>query len=288
MAKKQKRNVLIVLLLLLVVLMAAIALTYVGGRPGTIKEEMRDAMLHEENKISLFGLIDVDPSLISGFIVTAVLLVLAACIRIFVIPKFKYIPGKFQLLIEEWVGIFDNLAKTNSPSRNGFLGAYIFTVGSYIFVGTMFELFGIQGISTKVNSISLPAPLADINGAVCMGVLSYLVIMSGGIAGNGIKGIGKTLKDFSLPISMSFRLFGALSSGMLVTELVYYYIQLSFVLPVIVGVLFTVMHALIQAYVLTMLTSFYYGEVSEKTEKVKKVKKAEVSEKLAKTNMLEA
>ena len=80
MAKKQKRNVLIVLLLLLVVLMAAIALTYVGGRPGTIKEEMRDAMLHEENKISLFGLIDVDPSLISGFIVTAVLLVLAACI----------------------------------------------------------------------------------------------------------------------------------------------------------------------------------------------------------------
>lgn len=288
MAKKQKRNVLIVLLLLLVVLMAAIALTYVGGRPGTIKEEMRDAMLHEENKISLFGLIDVDPSLISGFIVTAVLLVLAACIRIFVIPKFKYIPGKFQLLIEEWVGIFDNLAKTNSPSRNGFLGAYIFTVGSYIFVGTMFELFGIQGISTNVNSISLPAPLADINGAVCMGVLSYLVIMSGGIAGNGIKGIGKTLKDFSLPISMSFRLFGALSSGMLVTELVYYYIQLSFVLPVIVGVLFTVMHALIQAYVLTMLTSFYYGEVSEKTEKVKKVKKAEVSEKLAKTNMLEA
>ena len=50
---------------------------------------------------------------------------------------------------------------------------------------------------------------------------------------------------------------------MLTTELVYYYITLSFGLPVVVGVLFTVLHALIQAYVLTMLTSFYYGEVSE-------------------------
>ena len=81
---------------------------------------------------------------------------------------------------------------------------------------------------------------------------------------NGIKGIGLTLKEFSLPVSMSFRLFGALLSGMLTTELVYYYATLSFVLPVIVGVLFTVLHALIQAYVLTMLASVYYGEVTEK------------------------
>ena len=50
---------------------------------------------------------------------------------------------------------------------------------------------------------------------------------------------------------MSFRIFGALLSGALVTELVYYYIHLSFVLPVVVGVLFTLLHALIQAYVLT-------------------------------------
>ena len=68
-----------------------------------------------------------------------------------------------------------------------------------------------------------------------MGTLSYLVILSGGVAGNGVKGVGRTLKEFSLPISMSFRLFGALLSGLLVTELVYYYIHLSFVLPVVVG-----------------------------------------------------
>ena len=75
--------------------------------------------------------------------------------------------------------------------------------------------------------------------------------------------MGRTLKEFSLPISMSFRIFGALLSGALVTELVYHYTQLSFVLPVVVGVLFTLLHALIQAYVLTMLTALFYGEVSE-------------------------
>ena len=55
-------------------------------------------------------------------------------------------------------------------------------------------------------------------------------------------------------------------SGLLVTELVYYYLALSFVLPVIVGVLFTLLHAIIQTYVLTMLTSVFYGEVTEKHE----------------------
>ena len=38
-------------------------------------------------------------------------------------------------------------------------------------------------------------------------------------------------------------------------------------IPVIVAVLFTLLHALIQAYVLTMLTTLFYGEVSEKQER---------------------
>ena len=228
----------------------------------TIREAMRDAVLHEDNRIAFFGL-EVNPSLISGFVVTGIVLLFALILRIFVIPRFKIKPGKFQLLIEEWVGFFDNLAKTNSPHRNGFLGAYLFTAGSYVFLGTLFELVGLQVVTTEGHSVALPAPLADINGAIMMGCLSYLVILSGGIAGNGFKGVGKTLKDFSLPISMSFRLFGALLSGMLVTELVYYYISLSFVLPVVVGVLFTLLHAIIQTYVLTMLTSVFYGEVTE-------------------------
>ena len=163
---------------------------------------------------------------------------------------------------------------TSSPHRNRFLGGYVFAAGAYIFIGTLFELFGLQAVTTRGLSVALPAPLSDINAAIALGCLSYLVILSGGIAGNGLRGALNTLKDFSLPISMSFRLFGALLSGLLVTELVYYYIHLSFVLPVAVGVMFTLLHALIQTYVLTMLTALFYGEVSEPHPKKAKKSKS--------------
>ena len=240
---------------------------------GDITETMKDAVLHENDKIDFFGL-PVNPGFISAVIVTAIVVVFAVLVRIFAIPRFKLKPGKFQLLLETMVDFFDSLAKQNSPHKNGFLGAYIFAACTYIFVSTLLELIGLQWTSIAGESVTLGAPLADINGAIALGVLSYLVIMSGGIATNGFVGVGRTLKEFSLPISMSFRLFGALLSGLLVTELVYHFIALSFVLPVIVGVLFTLLHAVIQTYVLVMLTSLFYGEVSEpRKKKIKKSKR---------------
>jgi len=265
---KKTRNVSLIVFgcAALVFVLAATVIRSPGGHE-PVDVLMRDAVLHEVNRISLFGITDVNPSLISAFTVTAFLFVFSLIVRIFVIPKFTYVPGKFQLLLETVVSLFDGLAKGNSPHRNKFLGGYIFTAGVYIFVGTIFELFGFQVITTNGASISLPAPFADINGALMIGCLSYLVILSGGIAGNKLRGIGRTLKEFSLPISMSFRIFGALLSGALVTELVYHYQALSYGLPVLVGVMFTLLHALIQAYVLTMLTALFYGEVSEPTHK---------------------
>lgn len=271
----KKRRIVFISVWILCIAALVVSSLLIGGAPPdeSIKETMRDAVLHETNKVSLFGLTDVNPSVISAYTVTAILLVFALIVRIFAIPKFKTIPGKFQTVLEAAVGFFSNLAKDNSPHKNIFLGGYIFTAGSYIFLGTLFELFGLQIITTSGRSVSLPAPLSDINGAIAMGVTSYGVILFGGLILNGSKGLFGALKEFSLPISMSFRLFGALLSGLLVTELVYYYVGLSFALPVLVGVLFTALHAIIQTYVLTMLTSVFYGEVTEKTEKQKKIKK---------------
>ena len=272
MTKKQTILFLSIVLAVCALLIVGIVLTDgLYERTGAIQDTMQDAVLHENDKISLFGL-PVNPGLISAYIVTAVILLFAAIVRIFVIPRFKTIPGKFQLVLEEAVGMFDNMAKGSSPHRNNFLGAYIFAAAAYIFIGTLFELIGVPWQSAAGESVTLPAPLSDINGAIALGCLSYLVILAGGIASNRMRGLGRTLKEFSLPISMSFRLFGALLSGLLVSELVYSYLSLSFVLPVIVGVLFTVLHALVQAYVLATLTSLIYGEVCEPY--VKKPKKS--------------
>ncbi len=237
----------------------------------SVKVVMRDVVLHDTYKIDLFGM-SVNPGLISAFCITGIFLIFALIVRIFVIPRFKMVPGKFQMLLEQAVELFDNMAKENSPHASGFISVYIFVAGAYICVSTLFELFGFQVMSQAGTSVSLPAPLSDINGAICLGCLTYLVILAGGIAKNGIKGVGKTLKEFSLPISMSFRLFGALLSGALVTELVYYYSAMNYGIPVLVAVIFTLLHALIQAYVLTTLASTYFGEVTEKSIKVKKPK----------------
>ena len=267
---KQHKKALALWLAAILLLLAGALLTGSPGRAEGVQETMRDAVLHGENRISLLGWKDVNPGLISAFTVSAILLAAAACIRIFAVPRFRLKPGRFQLLLEEAVGLFDRMARSNSPHRFRFVEAYIFAAGAYIFIGTLFELLGLQAVTTRGYPITLPAPLSDVNAAIAMGTLSYLVIVSGGIAGNGPRGIGRALKEFSLPISMSFRLFGALLSGLLVTELVYYYASLSFVLPVVVGVLFTLLHALIQTYVLTMLTALYYGEVSEPAPPKKK------------------
>ena len=52
-----------------------------------ISEVMKDAVLHEENTINLFGL-EVNPGLISAYAVTLILLVFALAVRIFALPRF--------------------------------------------------------------------------------------------------------------------------------------------------------------------------------------------------------
>ncbi len=268
MTKKQKVTGIVIFSVLIMLILAGIFLT---SPPNSLKEPinetMRDAVLHEGAKVQFFGGIQVNPGLVSAYCVTALMLIFAIIIRIFAIPKFKIIPNKFQLLLEQAVGVFDGIAEEKSPHRNRFLSAYIFTAGSYIFIGTLFELFGVQAVTVGGVPISLPAPLSDINGALALGIMSYGLILFGGLFASGFRGFFTALKDFSLPISMSFRLFGALLSGALVTELVYYYYSLSFVIPVIVGIMFTLLHAVIQAYVLSMLTAQFYGESTEKMKK---------------------
>ena len=273
--KKLSGRAIFIIVWLAVIAALIAAIVAIGFSPGEtedIKEVMRDGVLHESNKVSFFG-IEVNPAVISAYTVTAVLLAAALIIRIFAVPRFKRVPGKFQSVIEWMVGFFSDMAEKNSSHKPRFVGAYIFSVGSYVFFSTLFELFGVQAVTTAGRSISLPAPIADINGAIAVGVSSYLVIFFGGLFVRGIKGALGVLKDFSLPISMSFRLFGALLSGLLVTELVYYYVSLSFVLPVVVGVMFTLLHALIQTYVLTTLVSIFYGEAVEKKPKKNKKEK---------------
>ena len=112
MSKKKRAVFIVVWVALMVIVLVAALLVGSSGESESIKVVMRDAVLHGTNKVSLFGIKDVNPAYISSLIVCWALLVFAAVIRIFVIPKFKMVPGKFQMLLEQLVTFFDNLAKT--------------------------------------------------------------------------------------------------------------------------------------------------------------------------------
>lgn len=224
----------------------------------TLGEIMKKAVLPDD--VSFFG-IPVNPSFFSALIVTGVILLLCLILRIFFIPRMKKVPGKGQVILEKAVTFFSGLASSHSPGSNRFLGAYVFSAGLYIFFGTMVELIGLRPI------------LVDINACIAIALCSFGTILAGGLKTNGPKGVLHALKDFSLPLSMSFRLFGSMLSGLIMTALVYEFIALSFVVPVFVGVIFTVFHAVIQTYVLTLLTSMFYGGAAEEIPKKEKKKK---------------
>ncbi|MFR0871809.1 MAG: hypothetical protein ACLSG5_10685 [Oscillospiraceae bacterium] len=135
MSKKKRAVFIVVWVALMVIVLVAALLVGGSGESESIKVVMRDAVLHGTNKVSLFGIKDVNPAYISSLIVCGALLVFAAVIRIFVIPKFKMVlevPDAARTAVT----FFDNLAKTSSPHKNSFLGAYVFAAGVYIFVGT--------------------------------------------------------------------------------------------------------------------------------------------------------
>lgn len=226
----------------------------------SLGEVMKEAVFPEFVDFLCFK---VHPSFYSALIVSAILILVAIIIRVFVIPRFKIVPGKFQALLEKCVEFFAGTANEHLAEPNGYIGAFCFSTGLYIFFGTCIELIGLEAVFT------------DLNACIAMALASFFSILCVAVRTNKMKGVGNVLKDFSLPISMSFRLFGAMLSGLLVGKLVYHYIFLSFGVPIFVGVLFTLLDAIIQTFVYITLTSIFFGENTErKLPKPKKVKKA--------------
>ena len=74
MSKRRRAISIAAFAAIIIALITGIVLTPARPHDESITEVMRDAVLHETGKISLFGLIEVNPGLISAFTVSAVLI----------------------------------------------------------------------------------------------------------------------------------------------------------------------------------------------------------------------
>lgn len=221
----------------------------------TSGERLARALLPE--KVKIFGL-EVGPSLFTAVGVTIFLLILCLILRLTVIKKMKMVPTKFQMVLEMIVGFFDRAAKESTHEYSGFIGPYMMASATFICIGTLVELLGLR-----------PA-LADINACLALGLSTFIIINFFGFKKKGVGGRMKRylnpiniITDMAVPVSLSFRLFGSIVSGLLMMELIYSYLALSFVLPAFLSVLTTLFHALIQAYIFSTLTSLFVGEAIE-------------------------
>lgn len=238
----------------------------------TLAERLHETIL--PTKYPLFGGINVSASFYSALIVTAILIVIALIIRIFVIPKFNDDkPSGLQLFIEGLVNFFDNMTTESVMKYQKFVGPYIFTAAIYICFGTLIELFGLRPV------------LADINSCISLAIMSCLQIYGYSFVNKSFLGASVSiLKDITLPISFSFRLFGSILSGLLIMELIYSFLALSFVIPAAASVMFTLFHAFIQSYVFAQLSALFIGESTEmgKKKELKHKKREEKRAALAK------
>ena len=210
---------------------------------------------------TIFGL-PVNESVVSGFLVVALVSIFAVIVRIFFIPKFKFVPSGFQLFLEWIVGIFSKMSKSLTKFGK-LLGPFCFAAATYICFGVLIELFGYR-----------PA-IADLNAGYALALSTFVLLNVFALKQRKLKGRikyyfepvffvapVKFISEISIPFSMTFRLFGSILSGLVIMELLYIVLWW---IPIagILSLFFTVFHAVIQAYIFTMLSLVFIAEATE-------------------------
>ena len=191
-------------------------------------------------------------------------------------------PSKRQILVEKMVLMLQNLVKGTMGEHNMFFLPY---VGA---------LFAYSMISSLCGLVGLRAPTGDLNTTVAFALVTFFLIQFFNIKN---KGVGGWLKGFTepvavitplnlisevaSPISMAFRHFGNIASGIVITGLIYgalaglskillgwipFIGSIPFLqagLPAILSVYFDVFTSFLQAYIISMLTMVYVGGANE-------------------------
>ncbi|MFA5676593.1 MAG: FoF1 ATP synthase subunit a [Christensenellales bacterium] len=210
--------------------------------------------------VNIFGL-QISETMLTTWIVMLILIIAAAAVRLFVIPRFKTVPKGFQNILEMFVEFCEKFTGSQLGKRGAAFASYIFAIAVMIIATSMAELFGVR------------PPASDINFTIAAALMSFVLINAFGFYYTGF--FGRLLwfvrpKAFMLPInivthsvipvSLSFRLFGNMFAGMVVMNLLYSVTYLSIGIPGILAIYFNLFHVGIQTYIFLVLTLSFMEE----------------------------
>lgn len=226
-------------------------------------------------EIPLFGGIKVTESIINMWIIMAVLVL----VSIWLTKGLKVRnPSRKQLVVEKIVTMLNNLVKDNMG--NGYL-----SFAPYI--GTLFAL----SIFGSLSSLTTMRPYtADLSVILSWTIVTFLMIQANNIKHNGVGGWLKSftqpvafitplniISEIANPISMTFRHFGNIAAGLVITSLVYgglaslsaavlAWVPDSFLaaipifqvgIPAVLSIYFDLFTSFLQAYIICMLTMVF-------------------------------
>ncbi len=260
-AAKKKRNLLMMAGVLLLWLCSGLILGSFGLGEREFQVEISPV------RMDILGY-SVSSTVFVSWIVIAALAIVAALIRIFVIPRFKETPRGMQLVLETAVSAINNLTREKYGHKNEGLASYFFALAALFIGSAIVELFGFR------------PPTTDLSMTLSYALVTFVLINVYGIYKKGIKGRlqsfvrpkaiiapFKLLSDLAVPISLACRLFGNMLGGMVVVELVYFALgAFSVGIPAVLGLYFNAFHPLIQFFIFINLSLTFIGEAVEEQE----------------------
>ena len=182
-----------------------------------------------------------------------------------------------QLVVEQIVGIVNNLTKQNMGEKNAAFAPY---------VGTLLFLIGISNI---IGLFGFRPPTADLNTTMCLAITTFVLTQFFGMKSKSIGGYGKgflepmplllplnIIGELANPVSLGFRLFGNITAGVIIMTLLYGALGaftnsllgltvpiLQAGVPAVLHIYFDLFAGLLQSFIFTMLTMVFISGAME-------------------------
>ncbi|KXZ40528.1 ATP synthase F0 subcomplex A subunit [Alkalithermobacter thermoalcaliphilus JW-YL-7 = DSM 7308] len=202
---------------------------------------------------------------------TWLIILLLSCFAYFGTRNFEKLPKGLQNFVELIVDAVNKLVKqTMGEDKVGF-APYIGSIFLFLICANLVGLLGIR------------PPTADLNTTVGMALITFILVQFNGIRVKGLKGYLKGFLDplpfllplnvigeLANPISLSFRLFGNIAGGMVITTLLYGFLSflttrfigisipiLQVGIPAVLHIYFDLFTGVLQAFIFVMLTMVF-------------------------------
>ena len=183
---------------------------------------------------------------------------------------------KGQLIAEKIVTAIDSLVESTMGSRFIRYAPYILALMTFSLCGSLISLLGARPVT------------ADFNTTLGWALVTFVMIQYHNIRAHGVKGYLKgfvqpiplllplnIISEAATPISMSFRHFGNLAAGVVITELVYSGLAalssallkidvpvLQIGIPAVLSLYFDLFTAVLQAFIFCMLTMVFIANAA--------------------------